>query len=306
MSLLTIFSAPKPFTNPHIATIQANAIQSWKHLGSDVEVILVGQEAGLAEAAARYGARHLPDVARNKEGTPLVSSIFRLARENSNSPLMVYVNADILLVSDFVIAARQVAAQAEKFLVIGQRWDLDVTTPLDFSGDWESHLRNWNEREGELYPPFGSDYFIFPRACFEDIPDFAIGRAGWDNWMIYQSRREHWTTIDATSSILDIHQKHDYSHLPGGQPHYHMPETYENIRLAGGHLRKNFRLIDADRRFVDGRLIGPIWTLKKVLREIETLPLVSWKTEKLATFFFYLFHPVQAWKYLVSMSNRLL
>ena len=29
MPLITIFSSPKPFINPHIATIQRNAIQSW-------------------------------------------------------------------------------------------------------------------------------------------------------------------------------------------------------------------------------------------------------------------------------------
>jgi hypothetical protein len=304
MSLLTIFSAPKPFTNPHIATIQANAIQSWVHLYPEVDVILIGEETGLAEAAARPGVRHLPDVARNKEGTPLVSSIFRLARENSISPLLAYVNADIILMSDFLEAARQVSAQVGKFLIIGQRWDLDIPAPLDFAAGWEIRLHEQIKSQGELYPPFGSDYFIIPRTCFTDIPDFAIGRAAWDNWMIYKSRREHWATIDATSSIQDIHQKHDYSHLPGGKPHYHLPESDENLRLAGGQMRKNFRLIDCDRRLVGNRMTGPIWTPRKILREVEILPLVTWRSERLARVFFYLFHPVQAWKYVLGKISR--
>ena len=41
---------------------------------------------------------------------------------------------------------------------------------------------------GRLHPPGGSDYFIFPRNCFTKIPNFAIGRAGWDNWMFYHAR----------------------------------------------------------------------------------------------------------------------
>ena len=49
MTLITAFTAPKPFTNPHIATIQRNAIQSWIHLGSEVEVLLMGDEEGMAE-----------------------------------------------------------------------------------------------------------------------------------------------------------------------------------------------------------------------------------------------------------------
>ncbi|MGQ9834042.1 MAG: glycosyl transferase family 2, partial [Candidatus Villigracilaceae bacterium] len=73
MPLLTLFSAPKPFTDPHIAVIQRNAIQSWLRL-PDVEVILLGDEAGLAQVAAEFGVKHLPEVACNPSGTPLISS----------------------------------------------------------------------------------------------------------------------------------------------------------------------------------------------------------------------------------------
>jgi len=50
MPLITLFSAPKPYTDPHIATIQRNAIKSWTLL-SDVEVLLIGDEKGVAEVA---------------------------------------------------------------------------------------------------------------------------------------------------------------------------------------------------------------------------------------------------------------
>ena len=109
--MITLFTAPKPFTDPHIATIQRNAIQSWMHLGDDVEVLLVGDEPGMAEVAAEFGLRQLRDVDCSEAGTPLVNSIFDLARRASQSPLLAYLNADILLVPDFVSAARQVAGQ---------------------------------------------------------------------------------------------------------------------------------------------------------------------------------------------------
>jgi hypothetical protein len=53
--LITIFSAPKPFTNPHIARIQRNAIRSWAMLAPEAEVVLLGEEDGLAQAAAELG-----------------------------------------------------------------------------------------------------------------------------------------------------------------------------------------------------------------------------------------------------------
>ncbi len=247
MARLTLFSAPKPFTDPHIALIQRNAIRSWLHL-PETEVVLVGEEEGLAEAAAELGVRHLPDVRRNAQGTPLVSDIFAQARAVSKAPLLAYVNADIILLPDFVAAARRAAARNERFLLVGQRWDLDVREPLAFAAGWEDALRARARREGQLHPPAGSDYFVFPRGAFEDIPDFAIGRAGWDNWMIYKARREGWPVIDGTPSIFIIHQNHDYRHLPGGQPHYRQPETFENIRLAGGRAVTRFSLLDASHR----------------------------------------------------------
>ena len=84
MPLLTLFTAPKPFTDPHIDTIQRNALRSWLQL-PDVEVLVVGQEPGLAETADELGLKHLPAVARNQWGTPLVSSIFDLARRHGDA-----------------------------------------------------------------------------------------------------------------------------------------------------------------------------------------------------------------------------
>jgi hypothetical protein len=270
MSLITIFSAPKPFTNPHINIIQRNAIQSWVHLGPDVEVLLVGEEHGLAEAAAEFRQPLLREVARNASGTPLVSSIFQLARQASQSPLLMYVNADILLLPDVLQAARQVIAQVERFLVIGQRWDLDVRSPLDFSPGWEARLQADLSRRGRQHLPAGSDYFLFPRQLFAEIPDFAIGRAGWDNWMIYHARRQGWPVVDATPSLLVIHQDHDYSHLPGRQPHYELPESRTNQDLAGGPSNL-YMVLDSDKQLIRGRVRSPRWTLMRLVRRAELL-----------------------------------
>ncbi len=262
---LTLFTAPKPFLDPHIATIQRNALQTWLHLGPEVEVIVVGEEPGLAAVAAEYGLRHLPDVARNELGTPLVSSIFELARQASASPLLAFSNADMLFLPDLVTAAQQVSRLSERFLLLGQRWDLDVRQPLDCSPGWEGRLRADVAKRGRLHQPAGSDYFVFPCTLFTEMPDFAIGRAGWDNWMIYHARQQGWPVIDATASILAIHQDHDYSHLPGGKPHYTLPESQKNETLAGGSANL-YMILDSDRRLVDGQFRPPKMSLVWALR----------------------------------------
>jgi hypothetical protein len=268
MPELTIFTAPKPFTNPHVAIIQRNAIRSWLQMGPAVEVCLVGQETGLAEVAKEYGVAHLPDVARNERGTPLVSSIFDLARRHSYSPLLCYVNADILMYPDFVDQARKVAAQVENFLVVGQRWDLDGTELLDFSPGWDQRLRADVAHRGRLHLPAGSDYFVFPRHIFTDMPAFAIGRAGWDNWMLYQALKQRWHLIDATASLDIVHQNHDYSHLPGGKPHYQQEETFINAALGGG-MRNMFILLDAPYQLVEGKVRPARLSRARILRWVE-------------------------------------
>lgn len=300
MTDLTIFTAPKPFTNPHIAMIQRNAIRSWKQLGNpqpgaQVEVALIGKEEGIAEAAAELGATHLPDVRCNSLGTPLISSMFDLARQLNSGPLLCCINTDIVLLPGFIETAQKIATQFQQFLMVGQRWDLDVLDALNFSMGWEERLRNCLHSNGRLHPRGGSDYFVYPRSCFVHIPDFAIGRAGWDNWMIYEARQRGWPTVDATGSVDIIHQSHDYSHLPDGQPHYRLPETFENTRLAGGK-RHIFHLIDCDRSLQGEKLRLYPASWEKFWREVEIFPLVHLHSEGLGMVFYTLFHPVRAYR----------
>jgi len=268
MPLITLFSAPKPFTDPHIAMIQRSAIKSWTLL-PDVEVILLGEETGLAEAARELGVKHIPNVARNESGTPLISSMFQLARENSHSELLCIINADMILMPDFVEAAKQATKLKDKFVLLSQRWDYDITSPLEFGDGWQRQLVATVRKQNQLHRPAGSDFFLFPKSCYADIPNFIIGRAGWDNWMIYKARAEKWSVIDCTPSVMIVHQNHDYSHLPGGKPHYEHPDTNENIRLAGGQANIRYTILDSTHQLEDGKLTRPKMTSLRFTRKLE-------------------------------------
>ena len=293
--LLTIFTTPKPFTNPHINMIQSNALLSWVNLGKEVEVHLIGEEKGVAEAAAKYGIRYLPEVKRNQMGTPLISSMFDLARKNSKSPFLAIINTDILLLPDLIITLKIVAAHFEKFVVAGQRWDLDVKERFKFSRDFYAQLAHRTRKSGCLHSPMGSDYFIFPRECYSEVPDFAIGRAGWDNWMMFKSRWEGWPLIDASDDIMAIHQTHDYSHLANGQPHYRLPETKQNVVLAGGD-QTIFTLMDATHKIRQGQIRHSMLTLRKFWRDVEICPLTNWHSRTLGLIFYYFFHPTKGYQ----------
>ena len=88
MAFLTVFTAPKSFINEHINIIQRNAIKSWMHLGSEVEVLLMGEEDGMAEIAEEYQIRHFPEVKCSEQGTPKINSMILLATEVPGSSIL--------------------------------------------------------------------------------------------------------------------------------------------------------------------------------------------------------------------------
>ena len=266
--MLTIFSSPKSFSDPHIALIQRNAISSWLQLGEDVEVLLMGDEPGLDDAASSLGVCRLSVPERAPSGTPLISALFRRAREAASNQLLCYMNADIVPLDDFLPGVQTVVERLDSFLIVGTRWDLSVQQPLSFEKGWIQDLRRRLDLEGQLHPPMGSDYFIFPVNRFERIPDFALGRAGWDNWMIFHARQGRIPVVDASSAITVVHQEHSYAHLPGGKPHYRHSESIRNVELAGG-LETMFRLRDADWMLVPGGLERKSWDKWEWPRKIE-------------------------------------
>jgi hypothetical protein len=292
--LLTLFTAPKPFNSPHIITIQRNALRSWQALGEEVEILVLGDDEGIAENTRELGIRHIPNVKCNSWGTPLISSMLALTQEVSASPYLGIINTDIILFPDMLKGLRVTADKFRTFLLAGQRWDLDVTCEITGGVEKFQELKTGVPSNGILHPPMGSDYFVFPRDCYKNIPDFAIGRAGWDNWFIFKSRWERWPVIDCTRDIMIVHQKHDYRHLPGGQPHYRMPETKENVDQGGGEYTI-FTLYDAQYELVNGELLKRKFTLKKFLRESEIFPLTFLKSRTVGKLFYLIAHPKKAY-----------
>jgi hypothetical protein len=233
----------------------------------------MGNEEGTAEIAAELRLRHFPDVACNTFGTPLVSDLFKQAQQLSVHNILCYVNSDIILMSDFMHAIKRVIDRKNRFLLAGQRWNLDVKDPLEFTPDWEEKLRSQVRKTGELALPWAIDFFVFPRGLLGDIPPFAIGRPRWDNWMLYRARSIPASLIDATPVVMAVHQNHDYSHHPQGEDGvWYGDEALTNIELAGGELH-TFTLTDATHLLTPAKL-RITYDRKYLARHMDTLPIV--------------------------------
>lgn len=271
--MITLFTTAKPFRG-HIAVIQRNAIRSWTLLRPECEIILFGDDEGTAETAEEFEVRHVPEVARNEYGTPLMNDLFEKARRLATHGLLCYVNADIILMSDFTKAVERVARRKRRFLMVGQRWDLDVQEPLDFgASDWEARLRARVASDGKLHTFRGIDYFTFPRGLWGLIPPFAIGRTTFDNWLIYEVRNRGVAVIDATRVVMSVHQNH--AHVFEGTKWAktrEYPEAKRNLALAGG-LSHTCRLRDAT-WLLTPRWLMPALTRQHLHQRWEMLPIL--------------------------------
>jgi hypothetical protein len=252
-SSVTIFGCLKPFRGA-ADLAQRNAITSWTRLLPRPEILLFGGDDDTPAICAELGAQYVAGAARNKWGTVVLSHLFETAQRMASTRLLCYANADIILMDDFMRAVSTAAAR-RRFLMIGRRWDLDVTEPIGFGDpEWAKALRAHAHDNGRLHPSWGIDYFLFTRGLLDPVPPFAVGRPAFDNWFIYRARSRWAAVVDATQDVLAIHQNHDYSFHPDGRPGIRDSEEARlNETLAGGH--EHIFLVD-DRTHVvsDGML----------------------------------------------------
>lgn len=212
-AILKIFTIPKPFEG-HIGTIQRNAIRSWARLRPECGIFVFGDETGSHEIVDELGIEQIVGIDRNEFGTPLLNSVFQHMERAEGPELLCYTNADIIFLSDFVDAVKRISESNSRFLMIGGAWDLDVREELDVeSEDWEADIRERVTATGIGRSRYAMDYFVFPRDTIGDIPPFAVGRPGWDNWMIYRARHLRIPVVDVSASTCVIHQLHDYGHV---------------------------------------------------------------------------------------------
>jgi hypothetical protein len=247
--MLTLFTTAKPFRG-HSGIIQRNALQSWKLLHPQIEIILFGDDLGASDAAREFGLRHEPHIELNKHGTKRLDYMFSRAQAIARHEILCYTNCDIILMQDFARALARVRAAHREFLMVGRRCDTDVTEPLHFSAeprstdrrvsDWEDDLRHLALTRGRKCTAEWIDYFAFTRGLYgPEMPPFVL-RVFWDNWLVWKALDTGKPVIDASPAVMAVHQNHDYSYHPQGKAGvWSGEEAGLNGQLAGGwrHLR---------------------------------------------------------------------
>ncbi|HLP15066.1 MAG TPA: hypothetical protein VK470_02340, partial [Bacteroidota bacterium] len=93
---------------------------------------------------------------------------------------------------------------------------------------------------------------------WEKLPQFAIGRPGWDNWMLYQARAMNLELINSSLVIMAVHQNHPPAYSVDGVEAKQNHETLESTGMSRG-----YSLLDAT------HLLSPFSLQESTLRNPE-------------------------------------
>ena len=276
--MITIFCTPKNFEGI-FDIIQKNAIRSWRSLSSEIEIIIFGDSLGAKDIANEVDAIHYPHVKCSKNGVPLLSDLFYRANILSSFNILTFINADIILPGNFLKSVKIVDKQVSNFLTIGHRWDLDVKKEINFNKRETANLFwEMSKANSKKNSPAAIDFFVFKKDSLKKIPDFVIGRPGYDNWLIWYARRKLISVIDISNDVRPIHQKHHYNfHNLQNDPKI-TDRSKINLEEDGLHNRKLhgekvLNILDANYLMIKGVIIKKR-SKEFIYRNLGKLPII--------------------------------
>ena len=124
-----------------------------------------------------------------------------------------------------------------EFVAFGRRTDLSIAEEIRFEESQVlDRLIAQCRQRGKTCSVVCKEFFAFSRNVYKTIPDFAVGRGNWDNWMIHSAKQRSVPVVDVSAAVTVIHQLHNYAHTGGGRWKCYVSgsEAQENQRLAGG------------------------------------------------------------------------
>ena len=237
--MLTIYTWPKSFEDPHIALIQRNAVRSWLRLEPKPTIFALGEDPGVAGYCAEFGLTHLPNTGDNRieviDGTVRLRDMAARVEALSNTPFFCYINADIILTGSIMRAIQVVSARFGRFLLGASPWELDVNGELAFEPGWDQVLEQRARAADCPRRPDSADFFLYPRGFLARAPEVLIGRWYVDSGVLWYTRSIGAALVDGTSGIFTVHQNHHYNHLGGNafEPGKSVGAQW-NLRAIGG------------------------------------------------------------------------
>ncbi|XP_060559478.1 uncharacterized protein LOC132719680 [Ruditapes philippinarum] len=171
--------------------------------------VVFTNETLVAKECARKGFETMHISTAAAGGIPVLKYMYRDAIKKYNSTFYAYSNGDILytetLIDTLLLMKYSTINLHKPVLIVGQRSNVNNVT--EFEGSTFGSITRLAEERGKLFTFWAEDYFITTRSFpWQEIAEVVIGRRAYDNWLVYYARKSKYNVIDATKTILAVHQ----------------------------------------------------------------------------------------------------
>ena len=119
-----------------------------------------------------------------------------------------YVNSDILFDKGFTDTLHgliRLKKNLTNILIVGRRKNWHIS--------WQQNVTELEEigeyaKSAQLYMAYAEEYFISTHNGYpwNTIPDFVVGRAAYDNWLVATALKRRIPVVDAALTITALHQ----------------------------------------------------------------------------------------------------
>ena len=238
MKLISFISAFKKFRPPY-DKIQNSALYTWK--ANNIETFTPENEVGIKEACQGYSnVKMIPGVKRARElgfsnQSPIVRDMIAKALPLVKTPMIALINSDIVLLPNF---AERIERILKKYgldiFMVGTRRDIELNTLINSAESYKQVLKEDREMYDEST---SSDIFIASkftwRKIIHEMPEFILGRYGWDNWLHTIAEIKDYRRFNCTKALTTLHCEHDHRHiiLQEKIPKQAAPSSQHNLNL---------------------------------------------------------------------------
>ncbi|KAK3579568.1 hypothetical protein CHS0354_010454 [Potamilus streckersoni] len=218
---------------------------NWLSLRPFVVPVVFTNESAVIEACNNSGWMTLPVRVAAAEGVPVLKYMYIDAMKKIDSDFYAYSNSDILFTDTLIktlfgVLAHNSSSEHHTF-IIGKRTNVDNVTMVEGSSWIE--LAKVAKKRGKVFTGYAEDYFITSSSYpWKDIPEVVIGRRAYDNWLVLNARKQKHHVIDASDTILAVHQTtkagnfEGHGHKNGEYNHKLLAKLYKSIRYGSGEL----------------------------------------------------------------------
>ena len=236
--LLTLFTTWNENSTKYL--VHNLTVRNWLSLRSHVIPVVFTNETSVARECQRLGMNVFPVRKAAANGVPVLKYMYLDVMANYNTTFYAYANGDILFTGSLIetlvslIHSGRVDHRTKPLMVVGCR--TNVERMLESEGSSWQQITRTAKKRGRILSVWTVDYFITTRIYpWKDMAEVVIGRMAYDNWLIAHSRNLKFVVIDATNTILAVHQTRNSSVDEGFQ---HPNKTYNLgvLKTAYGHV----------------------------------------------------------------------